>query len=128
MSCAAYKDLPLADSLPQPSTTPDPCPPPYHRLAMASDSESAPSTPMFKQEEELGLQLSSVGRKKSGKEPNRPKKRNLVRWDGKWSLFIHQDIALTLHVDNLDKQVLLTLQWACNEQGIKIPCKIDSQH
>lgn len=91
---------------------------------MASDSESSPSTPNIKQEQD-DLQPGSLGRKKSKKD--KPKKRNLVRWDGKSSLSnptIHT--FLTISIDDLDKQVLLTLQWACNEVGIKIPCKCDS--
>ncbi|KAL8847526.1 MAG: hypothetical protein Q9221_007426 [Calogaya cf. arnoldii] len=34
----------------------------------------------------------------------RPKTRNLIRWN-----------------DDLDKKLLLTIQWACNQKGVKIP-------
>src|SRR5271170_6103914 len=50
----------------------------------------------------------------------RPFKRNLVRWSGRefgrqWRLW------LTTLTDDLDKQVLLTVQYACNEAGVRIP-------
>ena len=50
----------------------------------------------------------------------RPPKRNLVRWSGRgfgrqWRMW------LTTLTDDLDKQVLLTVQYACNEAGVRIP-------
>src|SRR5436305_1573619 len=47
-------------------------------------------------------------------------KRNLVRWSGRqfgrqWRM------GLTTLTDDLDKQVLLTVQYACNEAGVRIP-------
>ncbi|KAL8951809.1 MAG: hypothetical protein Q9222_002225 [Ikaeria aurantiellina] len=40
----------------------------------------------------------------SRKKSDRPKTRNLVRWN-----------------EDMDKKLLLTLQWACNKRGVKIP-------
>lgn len=103
--------------------------PPYSRHdrhpTMASDSDSILSTPKIKQEAPE-LQPIAAGRKKAAKkDPDRPKKRNLVRWDGKSSKPPQKSLLISLPSDDLDKQVLLTLQWACNEVGVKIPCKCD---
>ncbi|KAI4285162.1 MAG: hypothetical protein L6R35_004720 [Caloplaca aegaea] len=40
----------------------------------------------------------------------RPKTRNLVRWN-----------------DDMDKKLLLTIQWACNKKGVKIPWEMVGQ-
>ncbi|KAL8825483.1 MAG: hypothetical protein Q9170_007771 [Blastenia crenularia] len=43
----------------------------------------------------------------AGQKSARPKTRNLVRW-----------------TDDMDKKLLLTIQWACNKKGVKIPWEI----
>lgn len=62
---------------------------------------------------------------------NRPKKRTLVRWDGKFRLsstFLTAICCCRTHcchtltvLDNLNELLLLTVQSVCNTQGVRIP-------
>jgi hypothetical protein len=54
---------------------------------------------------------------------NRPVKRNLVRWTGKFLSFVDYTSISDISTDDLDKDVLLCVQYVCVEAGIKIPCK-----